>query len=127
MILLRLSNTGLRSAIRRNLVSFPSEIPVFQKLTRCDIQWRIVQLYFVRGWRLDDIASRFQLCRERARQILNSWRIQAIHSGYIQPIDPERFLLDPEWNRPDPETTLGMEPMTIPLPAGRESQSVSSW
>jgi hypothetical protein len=47
MVLLRLSNTGIRSAIRRNLVSFPSGIPVFPKQTRCDIQWRIGQLYFV--------------------------------------------------------------------------------
>jgi hypothetical protein len=127
MILLRLSNTDLRSAIRRNLVSFPSEIPVFPKQTRCDIQWRIVQLYFVRGWRLEEIAPRFELCRERVRQILNSWRVQAIHSGYIQPIDPERFLLDREWNRPEPEASLPIAPMHVPSPAAQASHLAGGW
>ncbi len=34
----------LRDEIRKNRVTFPSEVPVFSKLSRPEIQWRIVLL-----------------------------------------------------------------------------------
>ena len=47
----------LRSAMRKNLVMFPSNVPIFSKLPRPEIQWRIVLLFFVRGWSCAEIAS----------------------------------------------------------------------
>lgn len=44
-----LSLDELRDAIRANLISFPSQVPCFNRIENMDIQWKIVQLYFVRG------------------------------------------------------------------------------
>jgi len=87
MDLTLIGNTGLRSAIQRNLVSFPSQIPAFMK--RGDVQERIVQLYFVRRWPINAICSRYGLGRSTVRKLLSDWRIRAIAAGYIQEIHPE--------------------------------------
>ena len=49
----------LRLAVRRNIVSFPSQIPIFSALPPADMQWRMVVLFFVRGWSTVNIAARF--------------------------------------------------------------------
>jgi len=40
----------LRQAVRENRVSFPSPVPKFAHQYRADVQWRLAELYFVRGW-----------------------------------------------------------------------------
>jgi hypothetical protein len=87
-----LENRVLRQAVRENLVSFPSQIPVFEKQSRTDLQPKLVVLYFVRGWSMDDIAQRYGLARQRMGQILTAWRIRAVKEGYIQAIEPEHPL-----------------------------------
>jgi hypothetical protein len=87
MNLALVGNSILRSAIQRNLVSFPSQIPAITK--RPDLQRRIVQLYFVRRWRIRTICDRYGLSKAAVQKLLSEWRIRAVSSGYIQDIQPE--------------------------------------
>jgi hypothetical protein len=79
-----LSLDQLRQAIRINGVSFPSPVPTFERHDRPDLQWRIVQLYFVLGWSCACIAERYGLLRQRVCQILNTWKRRAVEMGYVQ-------------------------------------------
>ena len=81
----------LRRAIRANIVSFPSQIPSFPKGPQADMQRRMVLLFFVRGWRVADIAERFQVPIHRVWKVLNEWSVRALALGYVQVIDPEAF------------------------------------
>jgi hypothetical protein len=78
----------LRVAIRKNQVSFPSQIPIFPKHTRPDLQGKLVQLYFVLGWTRSRITARYGLGQQRFQQILGTWKRRAIELGYIQTIPP---------------------------------------
>jgi hypothetical protein len=84
-----LGNRALRIAIRRNLVSFPSQIPVFGRFPRRETQWRLATLYFVFGWPARRIADRYGLTRERCGQIITEWRIRAVNMGYVQDVTPD--------------------------------------
>jgi hypothetical protein len=88
MTLAFLRNAVLRTAITRNLVSFPSQIRPFTKRTVANLQVRIVQLYFIRGWSVRRIGDRYNLRKDLVHQLLAQWRIRAIESGYIQEIEP---------------------------------------
>src|SRR5580698_3521691 len=88
MTLALLGNTMLRTAITRNLVSFPAQVRSFMKRSSGDVQERIVQLYFVRGWSVRSICERYRLSKAMAHKLLAEWRIRAIESGYIQEIEP---------------------------------------
>jgi transposase-like protein len=88
MTLALLGNTLLRTAITRNLVSFPAQVRPFMKRTSGDLQERIVQLYFVRGWSVRSICERYGLSKAMAHKLLAEWRIRAVESGYIQEIEP---------------------------------------
>src|ERR1700685_2979049 len=88
MTLALLGNTLLRTAITRNLVSFPAQIRSFMKRSSGDVQERIVQLYFVRGWSVRSICERYGLSKAMAHKLLAEWRIRAVESGYIQEIEP---------------------------------------
>jgi hypothetical protein len=79
---------SLRKAIRANRVSFPSQVPVFPKHDRADLQRKMVQLYFLLGWSCNRIGARYNLCRQRVQQVLNAWKRRAVQMGYIQPIPP---------------------------------------
>jgi hypothetical protein len=81
----------LRRAIRRNIVSFPSQIPPLLKRPLADMQWRIVLLFFVRGWSAAKIAARFNIPRHGIWKILNGWSVRALALGYVQVIDPVAF------------------------------------
>lgn len=83
-----LRSDQLRVAIRSNLVSFPSQVPVFERHDRPDLQRRIVQLYFLLGWSCETIAARFGLLRQRVGQVLSTWKRRAVEMGYIQVIPP---------------------------------------
>ncbi len=82
-----LENGALRQAVQENLVSFPSQVPVFGKQSRPELQQKIVLLYFVCGWTMQDIAKRYGLGRQRMGQILTAWRIRAVEGKYIQAIE----------------------------------------
>jgi hypothetical protein len=84
-----LGNRALQIAVRRNLVCFPSQVPVFGKKPRRDVQWRLAVLYFIRGWSTREIAERYGLTRERCGQIITDWRIRAVNMGYIQDVTPD--------------------------------------
>jgi transposase-like protein len=88
MTLALMGNTMLRTAITRNLVSFPAQIRSFMKRSSGDVQERIVQLYFVRGWSVRSICERYGLSKAMAHKLLAEWRIRAVESGYIQEIEP---------------------------------------
>jgi hypothetical protein len=81
----------LRRAVRRNIVSFPSQIPVFLKQRPAGIEWRAVLLFFVRGWSSARIAARFHVPPHQIWQLLESWSVRALALGYVQVIDPEAF------------------------------------
>src|ERR1039457_888999 len=83
-----LGNTLLRTAITRNLVSFPAQIQPFMKRASGDLQARIVQLYFVSGWSVRNICERYDLNKAMVHKLLAEWRIRAIESGYIQEVAP---------------------------------------
>jgi hypothetical protein len=87
-----LRNDQLREAIRANQVSFPSAVPTFEHHDRPDLQWRVVQLYFVLGWSCERIASRYDLVYQRVSQILKTWKRRAVEMGYIQYIPPAASL-----------------------------------
>jgi hypothetical protein len=87
-----MENRALRQAVQDNLVSFPSQVPVFARQSRPDLQQKVVVLYFVRGWTMDDIAKRYGLGRQRMGQILTAWRIRAVKEGYVNAIEPEHPL-----------------------------------
>jgi hypothetical protein len=87
-----IENRVLRQAVQENLVSFPSQVPGFGKQSRPDLRQKIVLLYFVFGWKMDDIAERYGLGRQHTGQILTAWRIRAVKEGYIQAIEPEHPL-----------------------------------
>jgi hypothetical protein len=83
-----LSLTELRAKIRKNRVSFPSQVPTFPKHDRPDLQRKAVQLYFLFGWSCTRIAERYGVLRQRIQQILSTWKRRAIQMGYIQEIPP---------------------------------------
>src|SRR5580704_5831882 len=89
-----LSLCELRGKIRRNRVSFPSQVPTFEKHDRPDLQRKAVQLYFLFGWSCSRIAERYGVLRQRIQQILSTWKRRAIQMGYIQEIPPSMPSLE---------------------------------
>jgi len=80
----QMSLRRLREAIQNNDVSFPSQVPIFFCQSRADIQWRLVELYFVRNWSCPELGERYRVTMQRARQILFNWVQRAIVLGYLQ-------------------------------------------
>ena len=83
----------LRRAVRRNIVSFPSQIQAFLRRPAADMQCRVVLLFFVRGWTSIQIAARLGVPKHVIRGILNEWSVRALALGYIQVIDAEEFAI----------------------------------
>jgi hypothetical protein len=81
----------LRRALRGNLVSFPSQIPILLKRPSADMQRRMVLLFFVLGWRSAKIAARFNVPKHHVWESLNEWSVRAMAVGYVRVIDPEAF------------------------------------
>jgi hypothetical protein len=88
MEIARMSLRRLRSAIQNNQVSFPSQVPMFHAESRADIQWRLVNLYFVSNWSCKQLGSRYGLTGRRTSQILAGWVQRATEHGYLQKIPP---------------------------------------
>ncbi len=76
----------LRSAIQNHEISFPSQVPVFVCQSRSDIQWRMVELYFIRNWSCAALGGRYGVTMERARQVISQWVRRAALLGYLQEI-----------------------------------------
>jgi len=125
--LLRLDE--LRSGIRANRISFPAQVPVFEKHDRPDLQRKLVQLYFVFGWSCTNIAIRYGLLRQRVQQILNTWKRRAAETGYVQHIPPEQDLtaalvvrMPTPGPRPAPQLTAFVPPVAVPVELPRNLQ-----
>ena len=126
MTLALVGNTLLRTAITRNLVTFPAQIRPFMKRTNGDLQERIVQLYFVRGWTVRSICERYGMSKAMVHKLLAEWRVRAVESGYIQEIEPGCLaVLQPEINgasrdaRTERAIPVPLAPERIPArPAG---------
>jgi hypothetical protein len=82
----QMSLQQLRRAIQNNEVSFPSQIPTFECQSRADIQWRLVELYFVRNWSCSKVGERYNMTLEWARHLIANWVKRAIVLGYLQEI-----------------------------------------
>jgi transposase-like protein len=120
MTLALLGNTLLRTAITRNLVSFPAQVRSFMKRSSGDLQERIVQLYFVRGWSVRKICERYGLSKAMAHKLLAEWRIRAVESGYIQEIEPGNLagLVDvPDAREAHAGGIQSAMPVYLPAPA----------
>jgi cell division protein FtsB len=86
---------NLRKAIRKNEVSFPSQVPTFPKHDRPDVQQKLAQLYFVLGWSGPKIGARYGLSRLRVHQILGTWTRRAVEAGFIQGVPPAESVEQP--------------------------------
>ena len=76
----------LRVAIQNQEISFPSQVPAFACQSRSEIQWRLVELYFIRNWSCADLGHRYGVTMERARQLISQWVQRATVLGYLQEI-----------------------------------------
>jgi len=85
----------LRAAIQNQEISFPSQVPVFACQSRSEIQWRLVELYFIRNWSCTDLGQRYGVTMERARQLISQWVQRAAVLGYLQEI-PGADIIDPD-------------------------------
>jgi two-component system, OmpR family, KDP operon response regulator KdpE len=84
----QLSLRRLRKVVQIGGISFPSQVPVFPRESRADIQWRLVTLYFVQNWSCSALGKRYGITMERVRQMLSSWVRRAALLGYLQEIPP---------------------------------------
>jgi hypothetical protein len=82
----------LRQAIKSNRVHFPVPVPIFPAQFRPEIQWRLVELYFVRGWSSRRLAERYGVTSRRIQQSIQQWAGLAMARGYLQAIPPETAL-----------------------------------
>jgi hypothetical protein len=110
-------NKVLRTAIQRNLVSFPAQVPAFAK-HQADLQVRIIHLYFVAGWTIREIGRRYTMTPEMVRKSLSEWRVRAIASGYIQEIGPEVLpaLASSSENVTDPDDDAAEKVDSVDIP-----------
>jgi hypothetical protein len=82
----QMSLRRLRRAIQENEISFPTPVPIFPKQSRADIQWKVVELYFVHNWSPAGIGERYELTAERVRQVISQWVRRAAVLGYLQEV-----------------------------------------
>jgi len=110
----------LRLAIRANRVTFPAQVPSFDRHDRPDLQWKLAQLYFVLGWNCEGIAAKYGLIHQRVRQILRVWKRRAVEMGYIQFIPPVNVsipLAQPAVALALPATSTTWWHLELPFPA----------
>jgi hypothetical protein len=99
-------------------------VPTFEKHDRPDVQWKLVQLYFILGWNCDAIGARYGLIRQRVRQILTTWKRRAVEMGFIQYIPPVERLIVVPLRPPATLPTFGFL-STSPLPGPDATSLVS--
>lgn len=86
MVVDQMSLRRLRRAIQENEISFPAQVPIFPKQSRSDIQWKVVELYFVHNWSPAGIGERYEMTSERVRQVISQWVRRAAVLGYLQEV-----------------------------------------
>jgi len=86
---------NLRRAIRANWITFPSQLPAFSGCGPPDLARKLAQLYFVMGWAIEKIATRYGLCGGRVACVLNAWKARAAEAGYLQHIPPADVIKEP--------------------------------
>jgi len=107
----------LRDAIKANRVHFPVPVPIFATQFRPDIQWRLVELYFIRGWSSRRLAERYGVTSRRIQQSLQHWAGHAIDRGYLQAIPAEMAQPVPMLAWPTFSVRLSQEsPLFSPIP-----------
>lgn len=90
----------IRQAIKANRVNFPVPVPIFPAQFRPEIQWRLVELYFIRGWSTRQLAERYGVTARRIQQSIQQWTGLAVARGYLQVIPPEAPVMPssvPAW------------------------------
>ena len=83
----------VREAVHANRVAFPVPVPTIPAQFRPEIQWRLVELYFIRGWSSAKLAERYGVTARRVQQSLQQWVGIALSRGYLQEIPPEAPLV----------------------------------
>jgi two-component system, OmpR family, KDP operon response regulator KdpE len=76
----------LRTAIRNNRISFPSQIPSFSCQPMAEIEWRLAGLFFIHGWPCADLGLRYGLCKSYVEKRILHWARRSILVGYLQKI-----------------------------------------
>src|SRR5690242_13200996 len=109
----------LRTAIQNNQVSFPSQVPKFACQSRADIQWRLVELYFVHNWSCPELGERYNVAMERIRQLLSQWVQRAAVLGYLQEIPAATALVGEPPDRH--ETARPLSPALLVGPPSSET------
>lgn len=104
----------LRKAVWANRVNFPSPVPIFTGQFRPEIQWRLVELYFIRGWSARRLAERYGVTARRIQQSLQCWVGRALARGYLQEIPPAVMSLPAECARA--VSAIPESPRIPPLP-----------
>ena len=116
----------LRASIQANRIHFPVPVPIFPMQYRADIQWRLVELYFIRGWSTKRIADRYGVTSRRIQQSLQRWADMAMERGYLQAIPAEPILAAPLF-APAPAfaipESMPFMPIPVSAPAGLEAHS----
>jgi len=67
-------------------------VPVFACQHRADIQWRLVELYFIHGWSCSRLGQRYRVTDRRIQQLLQRWVSRAKTLGYLQTIPAEASI-----------------------------------
>lgn len=86
VMIAQMSLRRLRAAIHSHRVSFPSQVPIFACQSRAEVQWRMVELYFVCNWSCAHVGQRYGVTPERVRQMVTLWVRRAVFLGYLQEI-----------------------------------------
>lgn len=89
--LLVCGNAGLRAAIRKNAVTFPSQMVRLRGSgSENDEPEKIAHLYFICGWSVGSLSRRYGLSKKRIEDCLTRWRNRAVAAGFIQEIQPSK-------------------------------------
>jgi len=110
----------LREAIRANRVSFPSRVPAFAGHDASGLQPTLAELYFVRGWRIEDIGARCGLSCWRVREILNTWKRRAVIADCIQPVPAEAMRRS---GAPPPDAAVESAQASFPVAGSFQGDS----
>lgn len=103
----------LRAALRRNLVSFPAQVPALTRSSSRHLEQKVAMLYFVNGWTVTRIGQRYGMPKKLVQNLIADWRIRAVAAGLIQEVDAEGLAelvatFDPR-NGQSPETQVETE------------------
>ena len=122
-------NKVLRSAIERNLVSFPAQVPAFAKHQIGRTAGPYSATLLRRG--MDDSGNRHALhmSSEKVRKSLTEWRVRAISSGYIQEIGPDILpaLAGTTLDDSDDEGTESLRSLkVVPIPTVAQPEAIAA-